>query len=511
MASRLRVDTIQTVDGKVLYSQTSNSAQIGDATLSGTSITLPRTFPVPPSDYSDIALTPTRILPHTDGHYYAEGSAVNSGQPGGDIDYFTFRVGRLPLTALYLSYYNSVDNVGFFAIQQGSQWTAGQTIAQMLNYSHIGPSTPKPQGSNLISGYTLQPNTDYTVWVQQTGSNIMNWAISTNPLYQGTVNSEKYTFQNLTVGNRLTIPRIRVNTRLQFGANNRAALDVGSATDALLPPVGTTAQRPSLAENGQIRYNTTEGKIEGLISGSWKTWNLAGTLGTTEAQAASSAAAILAVDPTAPNGVYWLNHGSGAYQAYCYMTAGGYILVAKVASTTANNTSWSYNGSNWGSTTAVNESTCTDIGAGDGLNRGYYGYTTTTGFLFSLGSFSNTLQVSRSGVTARNAFTGGQFNMDGMSRSQFMSWINTAGTNSNNWDNQPHCNRIGFNRTDSSATAMRFGITMNNENDCNSNDSAIGFGTYTNNDTGGTRNIPAGGHRWNGDQKFPHQGYIFVK
>jgi hypothetical protein len=29
--------------------------------------------------------------------------------------------------------------------------------------------------------------------------------------------------------------------------------------------------------------------------------------------------------------------------------------------------------------------------------------------------------------------------------------------------------------------------------------------------TVGIRNIPAGGHRWSPDQKFPAQGYIFVK
>jgi hypothetical protein len=226
---------------------------------------------------------------------------------------------------------------------------------------------------------------------------------------------------------------------------------------------------------------------------------------------ASSAIQILTANPSAVDGVYWLNHGSGAYQAYCYMSAGGYILVGKIAATSSNYTGWSYGGSYWSSTTAINESECQNTNNGDSLNRGYYQYTAITGFLFSLGTFTNWLSVLRTGVTAKDAFTGSQYNMDGMSRSQFMSWINTAGTSSSNWDNQPYCNRIGFNRTDSNQQAMRFGITMNNENDCNSNDSSIGFGEYTNNDAGGVRNISSGGHRWNPDQKFPHQGYIFIK
>jgi hypothetical protein len=320
-----------------------------------------------------------------------------------------------------------------------------------------------------------------------------------------------YTFQNLSVSNRLTTPRIRFNTRFQFGDNTRAVLDFGEATDAILLPRGTESQRPGSTENGLVRYNTDTNQIEGYFNSRWNSFNYTGTLGSTEANAATSAAAILAQEPSSPNGVYWLNHGSGAYQAFCYMSAGGYILVGKIAATSSNNTGWAYGGSNWSATSPISETECQNTNSGDSLNRGYYGYTATTGFLFSLGSFTNTLSVSRTGVTARSAFTGSQFNMDSMSRSQFMTWINTAGVSSSNWDNQPNCNRIGFNRTDSSQTAMRFGITMNNENDCTSNDSAIGFGTYSNNDTNGVRNVPAGGHRWSSDQKFPLQGYIFVK
>ena len=59
---------------------------------------------------------------------------------------------------------------------------------------------------------------------------------------------------------------------------------------------------------------------------------------------------------------------------------------------------------------------------------------------------------------------------------------------------------------------MRFGITMNNENECNSNDSSIGFGCYTNNEsTSGDRNCAAGGFRWNATVRYPKNGWIFVK
>lgn len=319
MANNLRVDTIQDINGKVIYSQTSNSAQIGDSSLSGTSITLPQRYPTPPADYSDSTSAPTRVYPHTDGHFYMEGSAVNSAQVGGDVDYFTFRVGSLPITELYLSYYSSVDTVGFFAIQQGSQWTAGQNPSLMLNYAHIGPTTTKPQGSNLISGYTLQPNTDYTVWVQQTGSNIMYWAISTNSAYQGRDNSEKYTFQNLTVTNKLTTSRLRVNTRLQLGNNTRAVLDLGAATDAILVPRGTEAQRSSSTENGQIRYNTETQKLEGYYASKWQSFNFI----TPAADPGNGGGFSVAqgADSTNING--YTNTGMTQYISPWYLSAGG--------------------------------------------------------------------------------------------------------------------------------------------------------------------------------------------
>lgn len=507
MSNKLTVDSIQDINGKNLYSQTNSSATIGDATVAGTSFTIPSKYPTPPADYSNSELNPTVIFPHTDGHFYIEGVTQ-----GGDVDYVSFKVGSQNITSFYLSYYQSVDPVAFFAIQEGRQFTAGQNIALMLDYGHFGPTTTRPVGANILgSNRILLANTFYTIWIQQLGVPT-TYAFSTNPVYQGRANSVVDTFQNLTVGNKLTVSKIKVNTRIQLGNDTRAVMDLGAATDAILLPKGTAAQRPSVTENGLIRYNSQTNKVEGFVNSSWKDINYQyNGIGGSSGNPASSATAILSADPTAPNGTYWLNHGSGAYQVYCDMTAGGYILVGKIASTSSNNTAWAYNGSNWSATSPVNESGCANIESGDSLNRGYYEYTTTTGFIFSLGSAANYLTATRSGVTAKNAFTGAQFNMDGMSRSQFMSWITAGGISSSNFDNQPNCNRIGFNRTDSSSSAMRFGITMNNEGDCNSNDSAIGFGTYTNNDTGGIRNIPAGGHRWNPDQKLPSQGYIFVK
>lgn len=105
-----------------------------------------------------------------------------------EIDYVTFTVGNSPITAIYLTRYQSIDNISFFAIQQGSAWTAGQDVSQMLLYSHFGPNVPGyTVGSNILSpqSITLQANTTYTMWIQQTGINITSYTFSTNQNYLG--------------------------------------------------------------------------------------------------------------------------------------------------------------------------------------------------------------------------------------------------------------------------------------------------------------------------------------
>ena len=59
------------------------------------------------------------------------------------------------------------------------------------------------------------------------------------------------------------------NSRVGIGTASPATTLHISATDALTIPVGTTAERPGSAANGQIRYNSTLSTIEGY-AGAWK-------------------------------------------------------------------------------------------------------------------------------------------------------------------------------------------------------------------------------------------------
>jgi plastocyanin len=108
----------------------------------------------------------------------------------GDKDYVTFTTGTTPITAFYLTKYVGLDLIAFFAIQQGTAWTAGQDVNQMLHYGHLGAGGQIPVGSNILAANPLHPvtvtlaaNTTYTMWIQQTGSRLTEYALSTNPYW----------------------------------------------------------------------------------------------------------------------------------------------------------------------------------------------------------------------------------------------------------------------------------------------------------------------------------------
>ena len=82
------------------------------------------------------------------------------------------------------------------------------------------------------------------------------------------------TLSSATISGDLTVD---TNTLVVDSSNNRVgildatpavSLDIGSATDAIHVPSGTTAQRPTGA-NGMFRYNSTDNQFEGYADGAW--------------------------------------------------------------------------------------------------------------------------------------------------------------------------------------------------------------------------------------------------
>ena len=215
------------------------------------------------------------------------------------------------------------------------------------------------------------------------------------------------------------------------------------------------------------------------------------------------------------NGVYYLKHGSNAaYQAYCWVDAqsgGGYILAGKIDN--GNPSAWKWNGGNWNSSSDVNAANCQNLNNNSGLNQAWYNYTLQTGFRMGLHSsapsvVTNYLSETKSGQTARYYLTNSGSSQNG--RNNFKSWLSGAGLDSgfnSNYDSgQANCNQNGFVQSSSSHN-IRWGTSGNNENDCNSNDSVIGFGGVAsgcNMAAGGEMTHPANLDRFG-------IGYIFVQ
>ena len=174
--------------GEIYYDRTDNTIRYFNGTTQGGNA-------LAIDDLSNVSKTSFVSLASTSGLFgpniHIHNTVVNSNLISGDKDYVTFTVGTNDITALYLTKYVGVDLKAFFAIQEGSAWTAGQNVNLMLTYGHLGPWDPSlAVGSNVLAGNPLHPgavtlaaNTTYTIWIQQTGSNITEYALSTNPYW----------------------------------------------------------------------------------------------------------------------------------------------------------------------------------------------------------------------------------------------------------------------------------------------------------------------------------------
>jgi len=117
-----------------------------------------------------------------------DGSNVISGEVvAGDIDYVTVNVPEgYVLSALELANYESVDDVAFIGIQQGTVFTEPPTdtnAANLLGFTLFGADV---EGTDILpaigngagaQGFTppLEAG-DYTFWIQQTGTDVVDYS-----------------------------------------------------------------------------------------------------------------------------------------------------------------------------------------------------------------------------------------------------------------------------------------------------------------------------------------------
>jgi hypothetical protein len=117
-------------------------------------------------------------------------STVIATSNTGDREYVNFTVpAGLTFSALNHITWQSVDEIGFMAIQTGTTFTeppTGTNVANLLGYSHFGPGAGTV-GLDMLPflatgpgamGFTPPlPSGDYTFWIQQTGANLATYTL----------------------------------------------------------------------------------------------------------------------------------------------------------------------------------------------------------------------------------------------------------------------------------------------------------------------------------------------
>jgi len=142
--------------------------------------------PFPASDYAESVngdlsgnrLTPTNLGILKIGSNTVAGSTIN-----GDLDYYRVHVPvGTQMTQMNLTHFASEDDLGFIALQNGTQFTEtnnAPNVANILGYTHFGSTATLAlvgtdildnigTGAGSIGFSPPLPAGDYTFWVQQT-------------------------------------------------------------------------------------------------------------------------------------------------------------------------------------------------------------------------------------------------------------------------------------------------------------------------------------------------------
>nr|MBK7070110.1 hypothetical protein [Deltaproteobacteria bacterium] len=215
-----------------------------------------------------------------------------------------------------------------------------------------------------------------------------------------------------------------------------------------------------------------------------------------------------AIPRAAPTGVYTLSAGGTNWRAYCDMTSdgGGWTLVMKVP---GRDPGFVYSSAIWTNTSVLNEAS-TDLSTTPAKFRGFF---TLPFQQLRVGMVDGSprylvVPVSSSNVGPLNAIFAGPARATSLGRN---AWRTLVGSPSL----QPFCNAEGFNMVSGGDyQAVRLGIVTNQENDCGTADSRLGFGGQFNRCGAGgdvsCGNISTcGGDAGDRDNAF--FGYLFVR
>lgn len=116
----------------------------------------------------------------------------------------------------------------------------------------------KPVWQNIVS--VSQPDASKSFWLTSGNKGLPDTS------FIGSADSKPLSFKT---NNLLRLYIDSVTNKIGIGTSTpRTTLDI-AATDAVIVPVGTTAQRPQQPVVGMIRFNASTGKLEGYTTTGW--------------------------------------------------------------------------------------------------------------------------------------------------------------------------------------------------------------------------------------------------
>lgn len=277
--------------------------------------------------------------------------------------------------------------------------------------------------------------------------------------------------------------QINVTRVSSLQGNNSLSVDSNGTCDVtgnLRIKRWTNSTRPGSPQIGMIGFNTEEETAEVYDGTEWTGFGGSKIDGSSADKAAPSAAAILQVDPTAGDGVYWIDLPTvGATQVYCAMNSshlggGGWMLAWKC---TRGNT-FNYNNSYWTQANTYNATTQLNRNDGDHKNHVFNYYSgSTIGAVFPDLNNGGESSVPYNGWTWRQGL-GGQ---TVLSRLQSQGQITGNPRGNRMWQGSGFSNQngfqwYGFNYRGNGGNRVRWGFGWNNEGDQGSNDVSNGIG-----------------------------------
>ena len=254
---------------------TSTSATIGTITVTGSTVSsTSSTITFSPSGANQTVYQGTALV----GNLSLTGNTLSSTNTNGDINFTANGTGGINLNnnVLVTGNIHATGN-----ITADGNITLGNAPTDTITFDAEVASSILPNANNTynLGSPGLQWATVYANNIVSTSNTFGNVSISGNTITTTTGNlnltangSGLVQIQNIGINNNV-ISSTGTNANIVLAPQGTGSVIANGAS--FIVPVGTTAQRPSPASNGMIRYNTDLSRYEGY-TGSNSIWAVLG-------------------------------------------------------------------------------------------------------------------------------------------------------------------------------------------------------------------------------------------